>query len=149
MKTCKYCGETVGDNAAKHECLESFLRERIDELHEKLESSAYLKGEADKIARIMADAADANVKSSAYERIEHAKTASILRKILSESGSYLQTKTREAAMERIACTGNCVCLPNVEDHRAGPDDPSKAESAPVAGSGASTCWAGSGQGIKP
>ena len=31
--------------------------------------------------------------------------------------------------------------PNVRDHRAGPDDPSKAESAIVAGSGESTCWA--------
>ena len=29
--------------------------------------------------------------------------------------------------------------PNVRDHRAGPDDPSKAEKAIVAGSGASTC----------
>jgi hypothetical protein len=32
------------------------------------------------------------------------------------------------------------CLPNVRDHRAGPSDQVKAESAPVAGSGASTCW---------
>jgi hypothetical protein len=31
--------------------------------------------------------------------------------------------------------------PNVRDHRAGPGDQVKAESAPVAGSGASTCWA--------
>jgi uncharacterized protein YijF (DUF1287 family) len=30
---------------------------------------------------------------------------------------------------------------NVRDHRAGPDDPSKAEPTIVAGSGASTCWA--------
>jgi hypothetical protein len=31
--------------------------------------------------------------------------------------------------------------PNVRDNRAGPGDQVKAESAPVAGSGASTCWA--------
>jgi len=31
--------------------------------------------------------------------------------------------------------------PNVRDHRAGPDDPSKAGPTIVAGSGASTCWA--------
>jgi hypothetical protein len=60
--------------------------------------------ERDNVARIMADAADANVKSAAYERIEHAKTTAILRQILAESGSYLQAKTREAAGERIACT---------------------------------------------
>ena len=74
--------------------------------------------ERDNIARIMADAADANVKSAAHERVEHAKTTAVLRQILAESGSYLQTRTREAAMERIACTGNCVCLPNPSDQRA-------------------------------
>jgi hypothetical protein len=40
-------------------------------------------------------------------------------------------------------------LPNVRDHRAGPSDPSKAGQAIVAGSGASTCWADSGQEGKP
>jgi hypothetical protein len=37
----------------------------------------------------------------------------------------------------------CVCEPepNVRDHRAGPGDQVNAESTPVAGSGASTCWA--------
>lgn len=52
------------------------------------------------------------VNTAAYERIEHAKTAAVLRRILTESGSYLQTSTREAAVQRVACTGNCVCLPN-------------------------------------
>jgi hypothetical protein len=39
--------------------------------------------------------------------------------------------------------------PNVRDHRAGPDDPSKAEPSDVAGSGESTCLAGPGQEGKP
>ncbi len=39
--------------------------------------------------------------------------------------------------------------PNVRDHRAGPSDQGKAESAIVAGSGESTCWAGPGQQVQP
>jgi hypothetical protein len=107
---CKYCGHVV-DNPATHECVESHLKQKIDELREALESSNNLKREWEKTARIMADAADANVKSAAFERVAHAKTADVLRNILAESGSYLQAKTRDEASSLIARTGNCVCLP--------------------------------------
>jgi hypothetical protein len=49
---------------------------------------------------------------------EHAKTAAILHKILAESGSYLQTKTREEANARIAIVGKCACLPNLKNQGA-------------------------------
>lgn len=110
IPACTYCGESM--NPATHECQEHCLFDRIDELIECLKSSAYLKCEWEKTAKIMADAADANVKSAAYERIEHAKTTAVLRQILAESGSYLQTSTREAAAQRVSYAGNCVCLPN-------------------------------------
>jgi hypothetical protein len=44
----------------------------------------------------------------------------------------------------LCCEGLCddlILPPNVRDHRAGPDDPSKAEPSDAAGSGASSCWA--------
>lgn len=113
---CNYCGEPI-INSETHECERHYLIEKIDELGAALASSQYLKSEFEKTARIMADAADANVKSAAYERIEHARTAAILRQIIAESGSYLQAKTRESAIERVACTGNAVCLPNVQVQR--------------------------------
>ncbi len=93
------------------DCNNESARSGMDAVVEFIES---VIDERDNVARIMADAADANVKSAAHERIEHAKTTAVLRQILAESGSYLQTKTRDAARERIACTGNCVCLPNAQ-----------------------------------
>ena len=86
--------------------------------------------ESENIARIMADAADANGRSAEYERQEHAKTAAVLRLILSESASYLQTKTRKEAMDRVSVTGNCVCLPNRLIDRQ-PTDPVSAAGAPT------------------
>ena len=93
------------------DCNNESAREGMDAVGDFIE---HLLDERDNITRIMADAADANVRSAAYERVEHAKTAAILRKILAESGSYLQTKTREEADARIAIVGNCACLPNTE-----------------------------------
>jgi hypothetical protein len=98
------------------DCDNESARKGLDAVGEFIE---YLLEERDNITRIMADAADANARSTAYERVEHAKTAAILRKILAESGSYLQTKTREEADARIAIVGNCVCLPKPEASAAG------------------------------
>ena len=98
--------------------------------------------ESENMNRILADAADANVKSAAYERVEHSKTAKLLRMVICESGGYLQTLTREKILAHLAIIGNAFQPPNVRDHRAGPEDPSKTEPSDVAGTGESTCWAG-------
>lgn len=97
------------------DCSNESARAGMDAVSELLE---YIIDEKTNFERILADAADANAKSAAYERIEHAKTANILRRILEESASYLQAKTKDEAMERVKITGNCVCLPNREDHDA-------------------------------
>jgi hypothetical protein len=54
-------------------------------------------GASEKFARIMADAADANVSATASERRHHLNTLRIMRRIMEESASYLQTTTRKAA----------------------------------------------------
>lgn len=66
--------------------------------------------EANNTARIMAEAADANVKRAALERQEHRATSDILRTILDESGRYLQTATRDCAHDRLRSLG-CTLPP--------------------------------------
>ena len=64
-----------------------------------------LVGKAD-IARVMADAADANVKSAAWERMHHHSTISLLRLVIAESRSYLQTRTVQRIESHLRTIGH-------------------------------------------
>ena len=86
-------------------------RERIGELEVQLKMAKAALAEtaaqrdaavkraevSEKFARIMADAADASVSATASERRHHLNTLRIMRRIMEESASYLQTTTRKAA----------------------------------------------------
>jgi hypothetical protein len=68
-----------------------------------------------------------------------------LLKIVEVADQWNRATTFEDSMGHLSRLRRALrLLPNAQDQRAGPDDPSKAGQAVVAGSGASTCWADGG-----
>ncbi len=100
MTLCDYCGEPES-RIPRHVCDIGDLHAAIIRLSSELKSSDEKIRESNNHARIMADAADANVRATASERLHHRHTLSVLARVLGESSSYLQTNTRHAAQMAI------------------------------------------------